>query len=382
MIAKLEEVCILQKGNTGIQKAKPGEYPLVVTAEERLTSNEYQFDCEAVCIPLVSSTGHGHASLKRIHYQKGKFALGNILCAVIPKNNQDLLAEYLYVYLMVYKDELLVPLMKGAANVAMTVNSLKGVEIKIPTVEQQKRIIAEYNSITSKIEEINNTNTRSFEYIDKLEEKILYKAFNKKLLKNDDETWISAKMSDCLDLCTGNSISQNIKKSKYTNIKDGYNYIATKDLEFDHSFQYENGVKIPFNEQGFKYAEPEDILLCIEGGSAGRKVGILNEKVCYGNKLCKFSTNKDEILPKFLFYFLMSPQFQKNFKDQVSGIIGGVSISKIKEIIIEFPTINKQTEIVEKIERNLDFIKQLREKIYENKNDISNILKSYIYNLV
>ena len=78
----------------------------------------------------------------------------------------------------------------------------------------------------------------------------------------------------------------------------------------------------------------------------------------------------------------MSPQFQKNFKDQVSGIIGGVSISKIKEIIIEFPTINKQTEIVEKIERNLDFIKQLREKIYENENDISNILKSYIYNLV
>ena len=146
---RLDEVCNLIKGTTGIQKCKPGNYPLVVTAEERLSSEDYQFDCEAVCIPLVSSTGHGHASMKRVHYQKGKFALGNILCAVIPKDSNVLLAEYLYVYFSIFKDDVLVPLMKGAANVSLTVNSLKTVEIPIPDITKQKEIISKYNIIVS-----------------------------------------------------------------------------------------------------------------------------------------------------------------------------------------------------------------------------------------
>ena len=76
---RIGEICTIEKGKSPIKKTAPGAYPLVVTAEERATSAEYPFDGEAVCIPLVSSTGHGHASLKRIHYQKGEFAVGNIL---------------------------------------------------------------------------------------------------------------------------------------------------------------------------------------------------------------------------------------------------------------------------------------------------------------
>ena len=99
----IREICTIEKGKSPIQKTQPGNYPLVVTAEERLTSSEYQFDGEAVCIPLVSSTGHGHASMKRIHYQKGKFALGNILCAISSLDESLVLTKYLYVYLSYHK---------------------------------------------------------------------------------------------------------------------------------------------------------------------------------------------------------------------------------------------------------------------------------------
>ena len=54
----LGELCIIEKGKVGIQKAIPGKFPLVVTAEERLSHNEYHFEGNAVIIPLVSSTGH------------------------------------------------------------------------------------------------------------------------------------------------------------------------------------------------------------------------------------------------------------------------------------------------------------------------------------
>ena len=106
---KLGDLCIFEKGATGIQKAIPGKFPMVVTGPNRKTSDTFQFDCEAVCIPLVSSTGHGHKSLNYIHYQSGKFALGTILVALIPKNKNVLNAEFLRENLFLSKDEMLVP---------------------------------------------------------------------------------------------------------------------------------------------------------------------------------------------------------------------------------------------------------------------------------
>ena len=72
-------------------------------------------------------------------------------------------------------------------------------------------------------------------------------------------------------------------------MKDGYDYIGTKDVGFDQKIDYNNGVRIPFDEPKFKYAEAGTPLLCIEGGSAGRKIGLLDRKVCFGNKLCAFT---------------------------------------------------------------------------------------------
>ena len=134
------------------------------------------------------------------------------------------------------------------------------------------------------------------------------------------------------------------------NLNEGYNYIGTKDLNFDHTFIYDNGVKIPFEEQGFKYAKADDILMCIEGGSAGKKIGILSEKVCFGNKLCKFSILTDDLLPKFLYYYLQSPVFLRNFYENLSGIIGGVSINKIKKIHIKYPPVPEQQAIIDRID--------------------------------
>jgi type I restriction enzyme M protein len=140
-IKTIGELCNVVKGSTGIKAAIDGDYPLVTTAEERGTHNSFQFDTEAVCIPLVSSSGHGHASLKRVHYQSGQFALGSILAAAIPKDNNELSAKYLYYYLNNFKDDLLVPLMKGMANVSLSVSKIKTVEIKVPSIEKQEELI-------------------------------------------------------------------------------------------------------------------------------------------------------------------------------------------------------------------------------------------------
>ncbi|MGV8991604.1 MAG: restriction endonuclease subunit S [Thiobacillus sp.] len=138
---RLGDLCSITKGETPIKQAIPGFYPLVVTAAERASHESFQFDCRAVIVPLVSSTGHGHASIKRINYQEGKFALGSILCAVMPKDEKRLSAKFLHVYFSYFKDQLIVPLMKGSANVSLSVGALAELKIIVPPMEIQQRVI-------------------------------------------------------------------------------------------------------------------------------------------------------------------------------------------------------------------------------------------------
>lgn len=178
---KLGDICRIEKGRTGIASAEPGEYPLVVTAEERKNCGEYQFDCEAVCIPLVSSSGHGKKSLKNVHYQSGKFALGSILCAVIPKNPEEVNARYLHQYLQFYKDTLLVPLMKGAANVSLSMRDIAKVEILLPDFDTQSALAKTFVEAQEKQKQLNAEFEKQTEYAKQLRQNILQEAIEGKL---------------------------------------------------------------------------------------------------------------------------------------------------------------------------------------------------------
>ena len=178
---KLGDICRIEKGRTGIASAAPGEYPLVVTAEERKTCSTYQFDCEAVCIPLVSSSGHGKKSLKNVHYQSGKFALGSILCAVIPNNPQEVSARYLHQYLQFYKDTLLVPLMKGAANVSLSMRDIANVEVPLPDFKAQTELAELFAAMQAKQKELNAEFEKQTEYAKLLRQNILQEAIEGKL---------------------------------------------------------------------------------------------------------------------------------------------------------------------------------------------------------
>lgn len=178
---KLGDLCIIEKGKTGIQKAISGEYPLVVTAEERKSHNEYQFDDEAVIIPLVSGTGHGHASIKRLHFQSGKFALGSILCAVIPKDKSVLNAEYLFRFLNLNKERELVDRMKGMANVTLPIKEIAKIEIPLPSLEKQIEFIKKYALLETDSEDISFELTHQLDLIKQLRQSFLREAMQGKL---------------------------------------------------------------------------------------------------------------------------------------------------------------------------------------------------------
>ena len=169
--------------------------------------------------------------------------------------------------------------------------------------------------------------------------------------------WEICRLESIVEMYTGNSINESDKAKKYIGLSDGYNYIATKDISFNHTVNYDNGVKIPYGEPKFKIAYKGDPLLCIEGGSAGRKIAILSEDVCFVNKLCVFHSlgvNK-----KYLYYYLQSPQFCELFKKNTSGLIGGVSINTLKSLYFMLPPLSEQLRIVCAVEKVFSYIDEI-----------------------
>lgn len=152
------------KGDTGAQSTEEGDYPFVVTAEEFKTSKDYSFDCKAICVPIVSSTGHGHASVRRLHYIEGKFALANIMCGIEVIDETKLNPKYLYFILTAMKEEVIASLMTGTSNVSLDKDDLHDLEIPFPPIEIQNEIVAKQEvlelEITAMKQKINEMNEK------------------------------------------------------------------------------------------------------------------------------------------------------------------------------------------------------------------------------
>ena len=182
-----------------------------------------------------------------------------------------------------------------------------------------------------------------------------YEKVGDKVLDISDEipfeipgAWQWVRLANITNLYTGNSISETEKRSRYSKV-EGKEYIGTKDVGFDHHINYANGVAIPERYiHDFRIAPSDSVLMCIEGGSAGRKIAILKKDVCFGNKLCCFAPYAK--IANYIYYYLQSPTFFEVFQRNKTGIIGGVSVNTLKELLIALPPLDEQVRIVEKIQ--------------------------------
>ena len=174
------------------------------------------------------------------------------------------------------------------------------------------------------------------------------------------EDWEICRIKNVASLYTGNSIKDEYKE-QYTDKCDARPYIATKDIEIvSHSVNYDNGLYVKNSDVNFEIANGGSSLLCIEGGSAGRKKAFLNREVAFVNKLCCFKPLT--VHDKYLFYFICSNSFEKEFTRHISGLIGGVSVSILKNINIVIPSLSEQKKIADFLDFKCSQIDSIIEK--------------------
>lgn len=189
----------------------------------------------------------------------------------------------------------------------------------------------------------------------------------------------SIKLKRFVNIYTGNSISDNDKEKYTKQNKNTIPYISTKDIELgSNKVNYFNDMYIDIEEnKKFKIANKGDILLCIEGGSAGKKIARLDYDVCFVNKLCCFK-GSDKVYNDFLYYYLQSDLFLSQFNLNMSGLIGGVSQSLIKEFNIPLLSKERQKKIANYLD---DKVSLIDETIENNKKEIE-LLEEYKYSSI
>lgn len=175
------------------------------------------------------------------------------------------------------------------------------------------------------------------------------------------------KLGDCCRIFNGNSINADYKKKHFTGLSTGYPFIATKDVSFNGEINYDNGVRIPF-ETDYKKANPGSVFVCAEGGSAGRKIARVNKKVCFGNKLFCIEP-RDGIIGDYLYYYLNSYSFQKQFKEQLAGLIGGVNAKKFNNFVFPSLSLADQQEIVDYLDKAFAKIDALKKNAEQQLSD-------------
>lgn len=152
-LKRLGDICDIVDGQSPNMATPPGEFVMVVPAEDRKSADHWDCDGKGVCVPLVSSAGHGKADIKRVHYQEGKFALATTMCAIFVKDEKQLRPRFLHLFLGATSEDLMVPLMCGATNVTMDSQQLADILVPVPDPALQDEII-ESHLIATKAKEM------------------------------------------------------------------------------------------------------------------------------------------------------------------------------------------------------------------------------------
>ncbi len=403
---KLEDLCEVVKGKTPIQRSKRGKYPFLTTAESHLTCSHYDFDAEAVCIPMVSSTGHGHASLNRIHYINGKFALGSILAAVVPKETTKLKTKFLFIYLSLLKDELLVSHMKGSANVSLTISALRSLHIEVPKVSVQIDVIKQFEKVEKHYKKLKDKFKTQLLDHSEFVKSFLTKAFTGELIKQNNNAVFPKEFLDKLDKSGKWTVNKTevpfIIPSNWLWIKAGHIGENLGQKKPNGRFTYVDVAAIDKEKGGIS-----DSLQILGVNNAPSRARKLAKKGCILFSTVRPNLNNIAIVEedfepelivstafiviqtleginnKYIYHFLRSDHFKRYVESKMSGVsYPSISDSKFKNGIIPLAPPVEQDRIVSKIEQLMDYSGHLKVSIFKSINDCEELLASVLLKLL
>lgn len=300
------------------------------------------------------------------------FAIKNVALFKVPKDQDSYFLKYYLdsglVIEQMTKDA------KGATQKFVGLGYLRNFEIPLPPLSEQQRIVAILDEV---FEAIARAKANAEQNLKNAKE--LFESYLQGVFENPKENWEKKKWGDLCDFVRG-PFGGSLKKSIFK--EKGYVVYEQKHAIHDHFNQLRYFIdEDKFNEMIRFEVKPGDIIMSCSGVTLGR-VAIVPEDIQRGiiNQALLKLTPKKNVSVHFIKHWLRSNIFQKIIFDYAGGAaIPNVPAAKIlKDILIPFPSLKEQEQVVNDIELMLVETKRL-EAIYQTKiNDLEELKKSVL----
>lgn len=235
--------------------------------------------------------------------------------------NEDVNPLYVYYY---YQIKNLRYLDSGSAQSQITINDLKNVKILVPSKAVQDKIVEVLNKIDRKIELNNKINNNLHKYcIDLFKE-----TFNKFEYEDTLD-------NICVEITRGFTKGY-VEKSNLINLNQKVNKGEVLEKQY-YKYLDENQV-IPEN----RYVKENDILLNSLGQGTLGRVHLFGENtsnIVVDQHITILRTG-NQINPYYLYYLLISPEYQNKIESSVTGTTGMLmlNISAVRNMKIPVPS--------------------------------------------
>ncbi|GMX58342.1 MAG: hypothetical protein YFSK_7040 [Candidatus Yanofskyibacterium parasiticum] len=229
------------------------------------------------------------------------------------------------------------PFITGVTVPKLNQEKLRSIKIPLPPLEIQEQIVAELDSYQKIIDGAKQI------------------ADNWKPKIDIDPKWEKVKLGEIADVVAG----QSPEGKFYNSENEGVPFYQGK-TEFNDIYL---GKPTKWTTQTTKLAEDGDILMSMRAPVG--PVNIATQKICIGRGLAGIRTKKIEQM--FLFTYLQL--IEKEIVGNGGAVFDSISKNQIEQIVIPFPPIEIQKQIVERIEAERALVESAKKliAIYEQK---------------
>lgn len=379
-IIPLSEVCHVYQPETISKKSLPanGTYPVYGANGKIGLSDRYNHEEPQLLLGCRGSVGSIHIS------EAFSWINGN---AMVVQPFEDLVTRDYLKYALLgginIKDAI-----TGTAQPQITRESLSKIKIPIPSLEKQLKIVEKLNSSFTEIDLLEQNLQVSDEKVVELQQSLLNKVFSDSDFNEDPVTPLrnqgllveKFRLSDICKFTRGLTYSKSDEVELSNNVVLRANNIdlETNSLNLNDLRYIKDTIQIK-NE---KIVKRNSLIICTASGSKSHvgKVALIDDD--YGYAFGGFMgqlTPMDICHPKFLFYVLTSGAFKAFLSRLNDGTnINNLKFSDIQDYEVLLPTLEKQREIVEKLDRAFAEIEKLKVGIRVEKECLSELRQSLL----
>jgi len=364
-IKKLGDVCELSAGGDvpkdNYSEIKTEKHQVPIYANGEKNDGFYGFTSKAkVTKPSITVSARGTIgySVKRL---EPFFPIVRLI-VVTPINLKELGLDYLDYALrkIDFKHS-------GSSIPQLTVPMIRDYEIPLPPLPEQQRIVAILDEAFAVIAKAKANAEQNLKNAKELFDVYLHKYYTSK-----EEGWEEKSLKEVAEYFNGLTYSPKDVSN------EGIIVLRSSNVQNDE-LDFNDIVRVNLTVKEKIIVKAGDILMCSRNGSArlvGKTATIknLNEEMTFGTFMMIIRSQYNP----YLSWFFKSTDFRNQIKGGENTMINQITRYMLDDIVLSFPPIDKQNEIVQKLDALSIEIKKL-DTIYNQKiNDLEELKKSVL----